>query len=288
MEIVTKNGLSNFTKKLLKNDKELNESVKTSINGIAIEKKNVNLFSFSGTFFGINDTTNVTPNIVDNHLIVSRANSGTVQCGVLLPKLSASKTYKLTLKMSGYTTINESTAVRLRRNISSDLGSAYGNLTKDSNDVWSIEFTGLENENIGILFVAICNIGATLDVYDIKLTDTSDSSEGVYLNPDLQEYQIIYSDNQVELKNKCEYRIQGEITQCDFTMSAPEKNYSSIVSFKTSSTFTYNLTNNSGYNVKYVGEDCEGGVFNPSSGKIYTISFVFNGLCILALVVGVI
>lgn len=63
--------------------------------------------------------------------------------------------------------------------------------------------------------------------------------------------------------------------------------FQSVVVFKAPNTTAPVVTNNSGYTLKYKGDDVVDGVFMPIPGTVYRLSFVFDGRNLNCFIVGV-
>lgn len=94
------------------------------------------------------------------------------------------------------------------------------------------------------------------------------------------------------LANNTEYRCTNTslsaaptITIAAIASTATE--FSAAVIFKAPNTTAPVVTNNSGYTLKYSGTDVSSGTFTPVAGKVYRISFLFDGIYLNAYVMGV-
>lgn len=70
-------------------------------------------------------------------------------------------------------------------------------------------------------------------------------------------------------------------------ISATTEPFSCSVVFKAPDATAPVITNNSGYTLKYSGQDVSGGVWTPVTGTVYRMSLVFDGIYLNVYVSGV-
>jgi hypothetical protein len=71
------------------------------------------------------------------------------------------------------------------------------------------------------------------------------------------------------------------------SIASASTEFAVAVVFKAPNTTAPEITNNSGYTLKYQGLDVSGGTWTPVAAKVYRMSIVFDGIYINVYISGV-
>lgn len=184
-------------------------------------------------------------------------------------------------------------------------------------DVWAIgynETTGICSLDSNVIEVSITSGKSNWEpdalVIPMGLADLQDVSITSALNQQLLHYNSV--SNKWEnftsiitvtvnsnsspalgsLSNNTEYRCTNTAltTAPTFTlpsMGSTAAEFSCVVVYKSPGTTRPVITNDSGYNIRYSGQDVDDGVWTPVSGTVYRLSLAFDGIYLNIYVSGV-